>query len=59
MVYKLWLSLLCVGLALGMGLILFHGRLIEKVVGESVMKVITRIMGMLIMAIAVGMSPPD
>ncbi len=52
---KLWLSLLCLGLAFGMGLILYYGNTIARLVGESVIKVITRIMGMLIMAIAVGM----
>lgn len=53
--YKFWLSLLCLMLALGMCLILYYGGTIAKFVGESVMKVITRIMGMLVMAIAVGM----
>ncbi len=52
---KLWLSVLCFALAIGMGLILYYGGTIAKLVGESVIKVITRIMGMLIMAIAVGM----
>lgn len=53
--YKLWLSALCALLALGMFIILYCGPAIAKFVGESVIKVITRIMGMLIMAIAVGM----
>lgn len=53
--YKLWLSVLCLALAIGMWLILYFGGAIAKFVGESVMKVITRIMGMIIMAIAVGM----
>ena len=53
--YKIWLSILCVILALGMGLMLYYGGIIAKLVGESVIKVITRIMGMLIMAIAAGM----
>jgi len=52
---KLWLSILCVVLALGMGLLLYFGSNIAKFVGESTIKVITRIMGMIIMAIAVGM----
>lgn len=52
---KLGLSFLCVLLAVGMGLILYFGSAIAKLVGESVIKVITRIMGMIIMAIAVGM----
>lgn len=53
--YKLWLSILCVGLALAMCVILYFGSTIARFVGESVIKVITRIMGMIIMAIAVGM----
>lgn len=55
MVLKAWLSGLCVALAVGMFAILYYGAIIGRVVGESVMKVITRIMGMIIMAIAVGM----
>lgn len=55
LIHKLWLSVLCVFLALGMGAMLYFGPTIEKFVGQSVMKVITRIMGMLIMAIASGM----
>ena len=54
-VYKIWLSLLCGVLALGMFIILYYGSAIARFVGESVIKVITRIMGMIIMAIAVGM----
>jgi len=54
-ILKTWLSALCVILALGMFIILFYGAFIARLVGESVMKVITRIMGMVIMAIAVGM----
>ncbi len=54
-IYKFWLSLFCVILALVMFLILYYGSAIAKCVGESVIKVITRIMGMLIMAIAAGM----
>lgn len=53
--FKLWLSFLCVVLAAVMTLILYFGSSIGKLVGESVIKVITRIMGMIIMAIAVGM----
>ena len=53
--YKMWLSLLCVLLAFGMGIILYYGNVIARLVGESVIKLITRIMGMIIMAIAVGM----
>lgn len=52
---KLWMSLLCIGLGLGMGLILYFGNTIARLVGPSVIKVITRIMGMIIMAIAAGM----
>lgn len=55
LVLKSWLSLLCISLALGMCLMLYYGNTIARVLGESVMKVITRIMGMIIMAIAVGM----
>lgn len=54
-VYKLWLSACCVLLAAGMFIMMYFGQDIAKLVGESVIKVITRIMGMLIMAIAVGM----
>jgi len=53
--FKVWLSLLCIVLALGMFLILYYGSTIARFVGESVIKMITRIMGMIIMAIAVGM----
>jgi multiple antibiotic resistance protein len=53
--HKLWLCLLCLSLALGMSLILYFGGSIAKFVGQSVIKVITRIMGMIIMAIAIGM----
>lgn len=53
--YKVWLSLLCFLLAIGMGLMLYYGNTIARIIGESVMKVITRIMGMIIMAIATSM----
>jgi multiple antibiotic resistance protein len=53
--HKIWLSILCILLALGMFMILYYGAAIAKLVGESVIKVITRIMGMIIMAIATGM----
>lgn len=53
--HKAWLSVLCLFLAAGMFLILYFGPLIRQLVGDSVIKVITRIMGMIIMAIAVGM----
>ena len=52
---KTWLSLLCLILAAGMFILLYYGAIIGRVVGESIMKVITRVMGMIIMAIAVGM----
>ncbi len=54
-IFKSWLSFLCILLALGMMLILYFGPTIAKFIGDSVIKVITRIMGMLIMAIAAGM----
>lgn len=53
--YKAWLSILCLLLSVSMCLILYYARTITKLVGESVVKAITRVMGMLIMAIAVGM----
>lgn len=52
---KMWMSLLCLFLAIGMGLMLYYSTKIVEIVGDSVIKVITRIMGMIIMAIAVGM----
>lgn len=52
---KTWLSVLCILLAAGMFLMLYFGPFIGRLVGESVMKVITRIMGMIVMALAVGM----
>lgn len=52
---KAWMSLLCLFLALGMGLMLYYAADIAELVGDSVIKVINRIMGMIIMAIAVGM----
>jgi multiple antibiotic resistance protein len=53
--FKSWLSVLCLILAIGMCLMLYYGANIARFVGESVIKVITRIMGMIIMSIAVGM----
>lgn len=52
---KSWLSLLCLALAIGMTLLLYYGTTIARLLGNAVMQVITRIMGMLIMSIAVGM----
>jgi multiple antibiotic resistance protein len=54
-IFKSWLSFLCILLALGMTIILYCAPTIAKFIGDSVIKVITRIMGMLIMAIAAGM----
>lgn len=55
LIHKLWISFFCFVLALGMGMILYFGPSIARIIGQSVMKVIIRIMGMIIMAIAVGM----
>lgn len=55
LIFKSWLSFLCVLLALGMTIVLYCAPTIAKLIGDSVIKVITRIMGMLIMAIAAGM----
>lgn len=52
---KCWLSVLCFFLAFIMGSVLFFSNFIARCVGDSMIKVITRIMGMIIMAIAVGM----
>lgn len=52
---KAWMTVLCIVLATIMGLMLYYAAPIAKLVGASVIKVVTRIMGMIIMAIAVGM----
>jgi multiple antibiotic resistance protein len=52
---KTWLSFLCILLAFFMCIILYFAPHVQRLVGESVIKVITRIMGMIIMAIAAGM----
>jgi len=52
---KLWISILCIILTLGIGIMLYFAVPIARLVGTSVIKVVTRIMGMIIMAIAVGM----
>lgn len=52
---KMIMSVICVLLAIGMGIMLYFAVPIAKTVGTSVIKVVTRIMGMIIMAIAVGM----
>lgn len=55
LINKMWQSILCIVLAVVMGLMLFYAAPIARIVGASVIKVVTRIMGMIIMAIAVGM----
>lgn len=55
LIYKCWISILCVGLAISMGLILYYSNIIIRVIGQSMIKVITRIMGMIVMSIAVNM----
>ncbi|HSW68891.1 MAG TPA: MarC family protein [Gammaproteobacteria bacterium] len=55
LINKFWMSVICILLALGMGLMLYFASNIAKTVGASVIKVVTRIMGMIIMAIAIGM----
>jgi multiple antibiotic resistance protein len=52
---KVWMTIICLILTVGMGLILYFASTVARLVGASVMKVVTRIMGMIIMAIAVGM----
>jgi len=52
---KTWISLLCIFLTTGMWMILYFANPVANFVGASVIKVVTRIMGMIIMAIAVGM----
>lgn len=52
---KTWMSLLCLLLAAGMGAMLYYASPIAEFIGTSIIKVVTRIMGMIIMAIAVGM----
>jgi multiple antibiotic resistance protein len=49
------MSLICLFLGLVTGLMLYYSKTIAQLVGESVIKVVTRIMGMIIMAIAVSM----
>jgi multiple antibiotic resistance protein len=55
LVNRIWLSAICCLLALTMGLMLYFATPIARFIGASVIKVVTRIMGMIIMAIAVGM----
>lgn len=52
---KFWMSMICICLTIIMGLMLYYAAFIAKIVGPSIIKVVTRIMGMIIMAIAVGM----
>ena len=52
---KVWISMVCGLLTAFMGLMLYYAAPIAQAVGTSVIKVVTRIMGMIIMAIAVGM----
>jgi len=49
------MTIVCIVLGLVMGITMYFGAPIANFVGTSVMKVVTRIMGMIIMAIAVGM----
>ena len=53
--HKFQMSMYCIGLAVSMSAILYCGYWIANMVGTSVIKVVTRIMGMIIMAIAMGM----
>lgn len=55
LISKAWMSLVCSLLAVIMGVVLYYAIPIARIVGVSVIKVVTRIMGMIIMAIAVGM----
>lgn len=55
LISKAWISALCLVLAVGMGAILYFASSIAEFVGTSIIKVVTRMMGMIIMAIAVGM----
>jgi MarC family membrane protein len=52
---KLWMSLICLILTISIGTMLYFASPIARIVGLSIIKVVTRIMGMIIMAIAVGM----
>jgi multiple antibiotic resistance protein len=55
MMSKLSLSLVCCCLAIVMAALLYYAYPIAQAVGKSVIKVVTRIMGMIVTAIAVGM----
>jgi multiple antibiotic resistance protein len=52
---KFYMSLICCLLALGMAFMLYFAHPIAKIVGRSLIKLVTRIMGMIIMSLAVGM----
>ena len=52
---KALMSIICAALGLIMGVFMYFGSPIANFVGTSVMKLVTRIMGMIIMAIAIGM----
>jgi len=49
------MTLICILLTLIMGMMLYFAAAIAKTIGPSIIKVVTRIMGMIIMAIAVEM----
>jgi multiple antibiotic resistance protein len=55
LINKLYMSGLCLMLAIGMAVLLYFAHPVARIVGESIIKVVTRIMGMIIMALAVGM----
>lgn len=52
---KVWMSLICLILAISIGVMLYFAHPVARFVGQSTIKAITRIMGMIIMAIAVEM----
>lgn len=55
LLYKSWMSGICILLGIILGIMLYFAAPIAKAVGASIIKAVTRIMGMIIMAIAVGM----
>lgn len=52
---KLWFSGICCTLAIIMGILLYYAVPISEAVGTSVIRVITRIMGIIVMSLAVGL----
>ncbi len=52
---RMWMSVICVLLGLTLGIMMYYAAPIAKVIGASIIKAVTRIMGMIIMAIAVSM----